>query len=102
MDACSVQDRQNCFWGAEGVIVKTPGSCGCAGELPELVIHASVGCTSRPVRRWPANKDYGATQIVASSEIDTVEKLRAFKESTDSLGLGAEVLVPTATGASAE
>jgi putative protease len=38
-------------------------------------------------------KDFGVSLIVASSEIDTAEKLRQFKESADRAGVAAEVLV---------
>ena len=81
-------------WGAEGLIVKTPGVMEMVRRnFPELILHASVGCNIRTIEEMARYKEYGATQLVASSEVDTVDALRSFKESADSLGLAAEVMI---------
>ncbi len=81
-------------WGAEGVIVKTAELMRLIKRnYPELIIHASVGCNIRTREEMEYYREAGATQVVASTEINTVEKLHRFKKEADHVGVLTEVLI---------
>ncbi len=80
--------------GIEGVIAKTPDLMRLIhSNYPQLVIHASVGCNIQTGKEMEYYRDTGATQIVASTEIDTVEKLSAYKKMADEVGVMTEILI---------
>jgi putative protease len=81
-------------WGIEGIIAKTPELMRLIHRnYPDLVIHASVGCNIQTKQEMTFYREAGATQVVASTEINTVEKLRRFKRDADEVGLLTEVLI---------
>jgi putative protease len=81
-------------YGVEGVIVKTPELMRLIKRnYPELVIHASVGCNIQTKKQMEYYHQAGATQIVASTEINTVKKLKKFKEEADDVGVLTEILM---------
>jgi putative protease len=81
-------------WGAEGVIAKTPELMRLIKrDFPEVVIHASVGCNIRTKEEMEYYRDAGASQVVASTEINTLEKLAYFKKEADEVGVLTEVLI---------
>ncbi len=81
-------------YGIEGVIVKTPDIMRLIHKnYPGLIIHASVGCNIQTRSELEYFREAGATQVVASTEIDTIEKLRNFKTEADSLGILVEAML---------
>ncbi len=81
-------------WGVEGVIAKTPGLMRLIHtNYPDLIIHASVGCNIKTREELEHYQEAGATQVVASTEIDTVEKLRHFKNEADQIGILVEAML---------
>ena len=62
-------------------------------NYPGLVIHASVGCNIQNRQEMEYYRDAGATQIVTSTEIDTVQKLSKFKKEADEVGVLTEILI---------
>jgi U32 family peptidase len=81
-------------YGIEGVIVKTPDLMRLIHRnYPELVIHASVGCNIQTREQMEYYREVGATQIVASTEIDTVQKLETYKKEADEVGVLTEILI---------
>lgn len=81
-------------YGIEGVIVKTPDLMRLIQRNNmELVIHASVGCNIQTREQMEYYREAGATQIVASTEIDTLQKLKAYKKTADEVGVLTEILI---------
>ena len=81
-------------WGAEGVIAKTAELMRLIKHnYPELIIHASVGCNIRAREEMDYYREAGVSQVVASTEINTVDKLSRFKKEADEVGVLAEVLI---------
>ena len=81
-------------YGIEGVIVKTPDIMQLVSKnYPELIIHASVGCNIKTREELEYYQEAGATQVIASTEIDTIEKLRNFKTEADNLGILVEAML---------
>jgi putative protease len=81
-------------WGVEGVIVKTSGLMRLIHtNYPDLIIHASVGCNIKTREVLRHYQEAGATQVVASTEIDTIEKLRHFKNEADQVGILVEAML---------
>ena len=62
-------------------------------DHPELPIHASVGCNIRTKEEMEYYREAGATQVVASTEINTLEKVSRFKKEADEVGVLTEVLI---------
>jgi putative protease len=81
-------------YNVEGVIAKTPELMRLIKHnYPELIIHASVGCNIQTTGEMAFYQEAGVTQIVASTSINTVDKLRRFKKEADELGILSEVLI---------
>lgn len=82
------------LWGIEGIIAKTPDLMRLIHRnYPELIIHASVGCNIQTKKEMEFYRDAGATQVVASTVIDSLEKLREFKKTADKIGVLTEILI---------
>jgi putative protease len=82
------------LWGIEGIIAKTPDLMRLIRRnFPELIIHASVGCNIQTKKEMEYYRDAGATQVVASTVIDGLEKLRKFKKAADEVGVLTEILI---------
>ena len=82
------------LWGIEGIIIKTPDLMRLIHRnFPDLVIHASVGCNIQTKKEMEFYRDAGATQLVTSTVIDSLEKLRKFKKTADKVGVLTEILI---------
>jgi len=81
-------------YGVEGIIAKTAGLMRLIQRnYPQLVIHASVGCNIQTAAEMEIYRQAGASQIVASTEIDSVTKAAAFKAAADKVGVLTEILI---------
>ncbi|MBI3457822.1 MAG: U32 family peptidase [Candidatus Rokubacteria bacterium] len=81
-------------WGVDGFIMKTPEAMrDVHSRFPEITIHASVGCNVRDRAAMERVKDAGATQFVASTALNTYERIAALKRTADDVGVGVELLI---------
>jgi putative protease len=81
-------------WGVDGFIMKTPGAMRIVHDrFPEITIHASVGCNVRNRKRMEQVREAGATQFVASTALNTFQRIAALKREADEVGIGVELLI---------
>ena len=81
-------------WGVDGFIMKTPDAMRVVHEhFPEITIHASVGCNVRDRKAMERVQEAGATQFVASTALNTYERIAALKHTADDVGIGVELLI---------
>jgi putative protease len=81
-------------WGADGFIMKTPEAMRQVhARFPEITIHASVGCNVRDRASMERVHEAGATQFVASTALNTYERIAALKQTADEVGIGVELLI---------
>lgn len=81
-------------WGVDGFIMKSPGAMRAVHQrYPEITIHASVGCNVRDRKTMERVKEAGATQFVASTALNTYERIAALKGMADEVGIGVELLI---------
>src|SRR6266511_2224005 len=81
-------------WGVDGFIMKTPEAMAVVHDrFPEITIHASVGCNVRSRSRMKEVKEAGATQFVASTALNTFDRIAALKATADEVGIGVELLI---------
>jgi U32 family peptidase len=62
-------------------------------RFPEITIHASVACNIRDRATMERAKAAGATQFVASTALNTFERIAALKRTADEVGIGVELLI---------
>jgi putative protease len=81
-------------WGVDGFIMKSDDAMRTVHErYPEITIHASVGCNVRNRKRMEQVKQAGATQFVASTALNTYERIATLKQIADEVGIGVELLI---------
>lgn len=81
-------------WGVDGFIMKTPAAMAVVHDrFPEITIHASVGCNVRSRKRMQEVKEAGASQFVASTALNTFDRIAALKSTADEVGIGVELLI---------
>ncbi len=81
-------------WGVDGFIMKTPEAMRAVhARFPEITIHASVGCNVRDRKAMERVRAAGASQFVASTALNTFERIAALKRTADEVGIGVELLI---------
>src|SRR2546428_7932578 len=80
--------------GVDGFIMKSEDAMReVHARFPEITIHASVACNVRDRRAMERVKTAGATQFVASTALNTFERIAALKGAADEVGIGVELLI---------
>jgi U32 family peptidase len=80
--------------GVDGFIMKTPEAMReVHARFPEVTIHASVGCNVRDRAAMERVKEAGATQFVASTALNTYDRIAVLKATADDVGIGVELLI---------
>ncbi|HEV8572049.1 MAG TPA: peptidase U32 family protein [Actinomycetota bacterium] len=81
-------------WGVDGFIMKTPEAMATVHDrFPEITIHASVGTNVRNRRRMEEVAEAGASQFVASTALNTFDRIAGLKNTADEVGVGVELLI---------
>jgi putative protease len=81
-------------WGADGFIMKTPEAMReVHARFPEITIHASVGCNVRDRASMERVKEAGAAQFVASTALNTYERIAVLTATAADVGIGVELLI---------
>ena len=80
--------------GVDGFIMKSEDAMReVHARFPEITIHASVACNVRDRAAMERVKAAGATQFVASTALNTFERIAALKGTADEVGIGVELLI---------
>jgi putative protease len=81
-------------WGVDGFIMKSFEAMRVVrARFPEVPIHASVACNIRDRTAMERAKAAGATQFVASTALNTFERIAVLKRTADEVGIGVELLI---------
>ncbi|HEV8308557.1 MAG TPA: U32 family peptidase [Methylomirabilota bacterium] len=80
--------------GVDGFIVRSHDAMRqIHARFPEITIHASVACNIRDRASMEQARAAGATQFVASTALNTYERIAALKHTADEVGIGVELLI---------
>jgi len=80
--------------GVDGFIMKSEDAMReVHARFPEITIHASVACNVRDRAAMERVKTAGATQFVASTALNTFERIATLKGTADEVGIGVELLI---------
>ena len=81
-------------WGVDGFIMKSfEAMSAIRARFPEVPIHASVACNIRDRAAMEHARAAGATQFVASTALNTFERIASLKRAADEVGIGVELLI---------
>ncbi len=81
-------------WQVDGFIMRSyEAMAQVRARFPEVPIHASVACNIRDRAAMERAKAAGATQFVASTALNTFDRIAALKRTADEIGIGVELLI---------